>query len=567
MLMKATNFDWARAGRVIALAPLMLTLALLCGCAAGGGKRLHATPKWTRFEHTLISATDYTNAVQEVAVKVTFTSPSGVARVVDGFWDGGRTWRVRTLPNEMGLWKFTTSCSDPRNRGLHRRRGTFLCTAALDRTFLQQHGPVQVSRDGRRLMHEDGTPFFWLGDTAWNGPLLSRAEDWDQYAILRSMQGYSVVQWVTTQWRAAPTGDALGMKAYTGTERIDLNPAFFQRLDARAEALTRAGLVNAPVLLWAINGGSNPGINPGVSLPEDQAILLARYMVARWGADPCVWILAGDGNYQGAQAEKWKRIGRAVFGDQVHAPVLMHPGGMQWIYNEFKDEPWMDILGYQSGHGDDDATLKWLWSGPPAQDWKQAPAKPFINLEPPYEDHIAYQSKQRISAQTTRRAVWWSLLVSPTAGVTYGGHGIWGWDDGTKEPTDHAGTGVPKPWNKALFLPGGQQMSHVAALMRFVGFEQLAPAPELLAKQPGNEAASRFIAAAASPAKDLAVIYVPEDRQLVLNRQALPQQPVMRWFNPRSGEWQDAAAVAENQQLTCTTPAEGDWVMVIKGRP
>ena len=29
------------------------------------------------------------------------------------------------------------------------------------------HGRVCVHPDGRFLMYEDGTPFFWLGDTAW----------------------------------------------------------------------------------------------------------------------------------------------------------------------------------------------------------------------------------------------------------------------------------------------------------------------------------------------------------------------------------------------------------------
>ena len=48
-----------------------------------------------------------------------------------------------------------------------------------------------------------------------------------------------------------------------------------------------------PVLLWAISGDENP-VN---FLPDDQAILLARYMVARWGATYGAWFLGGDGDY------------------------------------------------------------------------------------------------------------------------------------------------------------------------------------------------------------------------------------------------------------------------------
>ncbi|MBZ0255609.1 DUF4038 domain-containing protein, partial [bacterium] len=29
------------------------------------------------------------------------------------------------------------------------------------------HGPLHVSENQRFLVHQDGTPFFYLGDTAW----------------------------------------------------------------------------------------------------------------------------------------------------------------------------------------------------------------------------------------------------------------------------------------------------------------------------------------------------------------------------------------------------------------
>ena len=172
-----------------------------------------------------------------------------------------------------------------------------------------------------------------------------------------------------------------------------------------ADALSKAGLLNVPVLLWAIGGGSNPRVNPGYSLPEQQAIILARYMVARWQANPVFWFLGGDGDYRGEKAERWKRIGRAVFDGTSHAPVTMHPGGMHWVWNEFKDEKWYGVVGYQSGHGDDEKTLRWMTEGPLTEDWYKMPHRPFINLEPPYENHIAYQSKKPISADVARRAI------------------------------------------------------------------------------------------------------------------------------------------------------------------
>ena len=82
--------------------------------------------------------------------------------------------------------------------------------------------------------------------------------------------------------------------------------------------------------------------------------------------------------------------------------------------------------------------------------------RPFINLEAPYEGHLAYQSKKPITAEFMRRAIYWSLLGAPTAGATYGAHGVWGWDDGTHPPTDHPSTGTPSSWQNALKLPGAE---------------------------------------------------------------------------------------------------------------
>ena len=518
-------------------------------------------PKWDRFEQAFESSVSYPDPTQQAMVGASFKSPSGETYRAYCFWDGGRTWRVRFAPNQTGKWTFRTACNDTNNTGLHEQSGEFECVAPTGKTRFSQHGPVRVSPDLRYLMHEDGTPFLWLGDTAWNGALLSTPAEWDQYIKERARQKFTAVQFVTTQWRAAPNGDANKQLAYTGTSKIVLNPAFFQRLDQKIEALNQAGLLAVPVMLWAINGGSNPQVNPGVSLPDDQAALLARYMVARWGARAVAWILAGDGDYRGAQAERWRRIGQKVFDQVAHAPVTMHPGGMHWVWNEFKDEKWYDFFGYQSGHGDDDNTLRWLIEGPLNDDWAKLPHRPFINLEPPYENHVAYQSKKPISPDHVRRALYWSLLNAPMAGVTYGGHGVWGWDDGTRPPTDHANSGVPLPWQKALTMPAAEQMKHLSDFFTSIDWWRLRPGSVFIVNQPGKEAPRRFIAAARTDQKDLMVIYVPEDRTVEVKLDSMPPSPQVTWYNPRTGEKSPAVGVVTTSTCQFPSPSEGDWLL------
>lgn len=518
-------------------------------------------PRWGLFEATFTSARTSENPLQDTELLVTFTAPSRQTRTVRGFWDGGSTWRVRFSPDEVGRWTYGTAATPELDRGLHGRSGVFQVGAPKGRTRFDRHGPIRVSSSRTFLEHADGTPFFWLADTGWNAALLSTAEEWQHYISQRSRQRFTAVQWVTTQWRAAPQGDRLNELAFSGHERININPKFFQRLDAKADALNAAGLLNVPVLLWAIGGGSKPAVNPGFALPEDQAVRLAQYMVARWQAHDVVWILSGDGDYRGEKSEKWKRIGRAVFGDGPHAPVVLHPGGMHWVGPEFRQETWVDIHGYQSGHGDDDKALRWMTEGPPSKDWAGA-ARPFINLEPPYEHHFAYQSGKPIPPHVVRRAVYWSLLNAPPAGVTYGGHGVWGWDDGTKPPTDHPGSGTPLPWKKALVMPGAEQMAHVAAFFASIDFWRLRPAPEVLAEQPGSEAPARFIAAAAAGKGDLLVVYTPEAGTIALNADSTPRGRAT-WHDPRTGARTPAKGARSGSAIRFNTPSEGDWVLLV----
>ena len=524
--------------------------------------------QWHCLELTLTSTSAYANPVQETELWAEFTGPTGETQKVRGFWDGGAVWRVRFAPSAVGEWRYETSCSDTQNSGLHAQTGKFSCTPPTGETRFAQHGPVRLAANKRHLEHLDGTPFFWLADTAWNGPLRSTPQEWNQYLHVRTRQHFSAVQWVSTQWRAAPDGDLEGGLAYTGdNSRIEINPSFFQRLDERVAATANAGLLNVPVLLWTLGSAETQQVNPGYSLPEDQAVLLVHYMVARWGAYPVVWILPGDGNYGGEKATRWQRIGRAAFGHEAHAPVALHCCGMHLPAAEFRGEAWLDILGYQSGHGDSADTLQWIVTGPPAQEWRHEPRLFYINIEPPYENHIAYQSRQPHDAHSVRRAMYWSLLNAPTAGVTYGGHGVWGWDDGATPPVDHPGSGIPLPWADALTMPAAEQMAALSTFFESIRWWTLLPAPELLAQQPGDADVHQYVLASRSQNGDLAVVYTPIGGSIVLNAAALPANASAVWVDPRGNGQQTAPSKAEGDHMIFETPSAQDWILCIHTSP
>lgn len=432
---------------------------------------VEAVHQWGVFEASFYSQNSYEDPWNELEVTVEFTGPNGESITRRAYWDGGHFWEVRFSPNALGEWRYETVCSNQDEGGLHGMTGVFECVPYEGVNPLYWHGALRVSEDRTHFEHADGTPFFFLADTAWNGALRSYLPNWERFLETRVDQQFTAVQFVMTQWRAADT-DALGQKAYTGEDPIRVNPAFYQRLDAYFEAVNDAGLAAVPVMLWAISGD----MNPGYVLSEEDRISLARYQEARYGAHQVIWFLGGDGAFEEQRAEPWKRIGRAVFGEGKQRIATMHPRGMSWVGAEFREEPWFDFIGYQSGHGDSPNTLRFTHSGPPAENWGNQPRHPVINIEPNYEDHISYHTRTRHDAFSVRRASYWSLLAAPTAGVSYGNNGVWPWLHEYGTPPDHGGAGASMPWYINMTMEGALDMKHLHDFFAALDWHRLWPA-------------------------------------------------------------------------------------------
>ncbi len=512
--------------------------------------------KWNRFEQTFQSTVPYPNPLADITLTVAFISPLGETTKVYGFWDGGETWRVRFSPDLPGKWTFRTACSDVANPGLHDVTGEFVCTAAAGESRFSLHGPVRMALDHSHLVHADGTPFFWLADTVWNGVRLAKQDDWDLYGQARAWQRFTVAQWI-----AVPGGNTGQPAAYTGGKSITINLDFFKQMDGKVESLCRAGLVNAIVPLWEFSPSTGDTRNV---LPEDQAIVLLRYLLARWGAYDVVWVIACEGGSLGGNVGRWKRIGQAVFGKVAHAPVILYAGDTYWTLDEFRNEPWVGLLGYKSGPEITDETSQWLVAGPISKDWKKEPFHPLINVDPPIESAAGGFSRNPSSPEAIRRVIYWSLLNAPPAGVSYNAEGISDWQTEAGVATGNAAGKSLAPWQKALFLPAGKQMENVAAIFESLEFWRLRPTPELLVNQPGRSSPGRFIAAARTESRDMALIYVPEDRTVELVAGALPELPVAVWIDPRTDERTRTAAAVTGETFKFTTPGPGDWLLLIK---
>ena len=406
---------------------------------------------------------------------------------------------------------------------------------------------LRLAPGGRYLLDEAGAPFFWLADTPWSGPLLASEEDWEQYLADRQRKGFTVIHCVTTQWRATPAS-AEGEVAYEGSGPIRINHRFFDRIERRVRAINDHGMVAACVLLWDYGP---PDRTPG-ELHERYAVELASYIVDRLRELDTVWILAGDGDYMGERARRWQRIGRQVF-EGRDGLVAMHSNSMSWPYDAFEHESWLHVWGYQSGHGDDERTIRWIYSGPPTTRWRELAPHPIINLEPPYEGIRAYQSGRPHTDYNVRRAVWWSLLSLPPAGVGYGAHGLWSWETEPRVPIEHPNAGVAPIWREAMALHGSAQMGHLGSLVRSLPWWELRPAQELLGRQ--SERPAGHIAVASALDGGLLLAYTPLGEGILLRH----TPATARWFDPRHGTCLPAEVGPDGAYAP---PAREDWVLV-----
>jgi hypothetical protein len=390
--------------------------------------------------------------------------------------------------------------------------------------------------------------------------LKATPRDWNFFLRDRAAKRFNAIQFVPTQW-VAGAGNADLRVAYVGIDEIRIDPAFYQWLDSRIDAINDFGMLAAPALIWSAPSKPWVRLNPGNTLPEDQILVLARYLVARYGAHHVAWMLAGDGDYRGAEAERWKRIGRAVFEHQ-RSVVTMHPMGAIWVGEEFKDEPWFGFHGYQSSHYGSDDAMRWITKGPPSTEWRNGPPHPVINLEPCYEAHLDMcgapaNGRRRFDEHAVRRACYWSVLAAPPAGVTYGAHGVWGWELKRQLPMNHFATGTAPTWREGMQLPGSGNMKVLRDFFESMPWWTLEPAPEMLAEQPGAGEARRFISAARSEQENLAVFYVPEGGHLKLKPEWAGRFERGEWIHPETGE----AASFYPVEASLQAPAGKDWLL------
>jgi hypothetical protein len=152
-----------------------------------------------------------------------------------------------------------------------------------------------------------------------------------------------------------------------------VDPARGQLTSASAGRLT-------PVLQPVFHGFGWKGLDvAGPVVPPEEYARYCRYLVARYGARPAVYLVGADGAGTEPQIE--------AGGEEVHRwDAYGQPTGIHYRPHSTADAhhtaPWLDFQWCQTGHQGDHVPDR------VANLWRNSPRRAVMNAEPTYEETV-----------------------------------------------------------------------------------------------------------------------------------------------------------------------------------
>lgn len=417
------------------------------------------------------------------------------------------------------------------------------------------HG-LQVSGNGRFLVTDDGTPFFWLGDTAWRLQRLA-PEDLAAYLDTRRAQGYNVIQGPIL------THDSADDRGERNSDPFNPNEEFFRRIDHIVEETHRRDLYSALVVAWGhdFNAFRDP----------DGARSYGRWLATRYRhRDNIIWIVAGEyaiDSWGEFALSIWRALGEGLRdGSEGRHLITVHgnwtPPALQTPSTFYHVDPWLSFNMIQSGQGGNNGAGAASWTLIEA-DYRKPPPKPVLDGEATYERDQTIDGPIWDGAGVRRRAYW--SVFAGAFGHTYGADRVFYFEDG---------------WRERLFREGGATLVHLRRLMESRPMLTRIPDQGLLAPMEGASGeplpcvrlsehapcgVPHHVQATRDANGSYAMVYIPQgDRTVTVDTNLLSGRDLVAWwFKPGDGSASKIGVFPRAGTLSATTPPGDDWVLVL----
>jgi hypothetical protein len=153
---------------------------------------------------------------------------------------------------------------------------------------------LTISQNRRFLTYEDGTPFFYLADTAWELFHRLNREEADRYLADRAAKRFTVIQAVVlAEMDGLHDPNPYGHRPLHDDDPARPNDAYFEHVDYIVSAAADRGLTIGMLPTWGDKWNLKWGRGPVVFTPEN-ARTYGRWLGDRYADSPIIWILGGD---------------------------------------------------------------------------------------------------------------------------------------------------------------------------------------------------------------------------------------------------------------------------------
>lgn len=462
-----------------------------------------------------------------------------------------------------------------------------VCALPLTSASGKMQGLKVSDENPHYLAYDDGTPFFYLGDTVWELFRRTTREEADRYLRIRKAQGFTVI--MACGPGAEKTSGSLdtgvhlpnryGHTPYVNADfnrpRVVPGPDndYWDHVDYVLDRCDELGLYVALLPYWARDYVPRP-------IDAQTGYNIARWYGRRYGSRPhIIWVLGGDN--EGNNPTEIEIMDRTAQGladgtgkSHAHLFVTYHCNGWQDDPHSsgyyLHDKPWLDFNGAQSGHYRDG--VQGPYFHPPYEtvmdDYRRKPVKPTVNLEAVYEGmHDGFRtSNPRLDDLDVRKTAYWTILTGG-AGYTYGNNNVWQFYSKRYAPRFHANA----PWDSQMEKASARQMTHLRNLVLSRPYLERLPDRDLFVSETGTKGDYKV----AMRARDgsYAMIYAPSHQSFTVRLSKLSGDVNAWWYNPQTGRCVDRDGQATTEPFgrydnvntqTFTPPAGGpDWVLVL----
>jgi len=436
-------------------------------------------------------------------------------------------------------------------------------------------GRLVVSDNRRFLQHENGKPFFWLGDTAWLLFEKLNRTGVETYLENRRRKGFNVIQAVLLH-------ELPQVNVYGDTALVDSNPAqprttkgnspedsseydYWDHVDFVIDKAAEKGIYLGMLPVWG-------SIVKKGHFTVRSARTYGEWLVKRYRDKAnIIWVNGGDIRGDN-NTEIWQALGTALHKTDSNHLVSFHPFGRTQSSTWFHNEEWLDFNMFQSGHrrydqrreSDDITTWKgednWKYV---LEDYAKTPPKPTIDGEPSYENipQGLHDPKEPYwQDRDARRYAYWSVFAG-SFGHTYGNNAVMQMH---KPNSGEGNYGVRNYWYEAIDDPGAGQMQHLKTLVLSRPFFERVFDPSIISGKNGN----KYDYVIATRGESYIFVYTYTGREFDVSMDKITGEKVKAWwYNPRNGE-ADFLGYFENKDVRHFYPPGlkkkgNDWVLVL----